>query len=54
MSTEQLAHMRRNYTRDGLLEELAPDQPARHHDARHPMATPNSAQVQRNRRHHIG
>ena len=27
MSTEQLAHMRRNYTRDGLLEELAPDQP---------------------------
>ena len=27
MSTEHLAHMRRNYTRDGLLEELAPDQP---------------------------
>ena len=27
MSTEQLANMRRNYTRDGLLEEQAPDQP---------------------------
>ncbi len=27
MSTEQLAHMRRNYTRDGLLEEHAPEQP---------------------------
>ena len=27
MSTEQLAHMRRNYTRDGLLEERAPEQP---------------------------
>ena len=27
MSTEQLAHMRRNYTRDVLLEVLAPDQP---------------------------
>lgn len=27
MSTEQLANMRRNYTRDGLLEEHAPEQP---------------------------
>lgn len=27
MSTEQLAHMRRNYTRDGLLEKHAPEQP---------------------------
>ena len=27
MITEQLANMRRNYTRDGLLEEQAPDQP---------------------------
>lgn len=27
MSIDQLANMRRNYTRDGLLEEHAPDQP---------------------------
>ena len=27
MITEQLANMRRNYTRDGLLEEQAPNQP---------------------------
>ncbi len=27
MSTDQLANMRRNYTRDGLLEEQAPAQP---------------------------
>ncbi|MDY0248892.1 MAG: pyridoxamine 5'-phosphate oxidase [Pseudomonas sp.] len=27
MSTEQLANMRRNYTRDGLLEDQAPEQP---------------------------
>ena len=27
MSTEQLAHMRRNYTRDGLLEDQAPLEP---------------------------
>lgn len=27
MSTEQLAHMRRNYTRDGLLEEQSPLEP---------------------------
>lgn len=27
MSTEQLAHMRRNYIRDGLLEEHAPAEP---------------------------